>query len=97
MKINSINYTNPAFKSNFTIDASTATSRQQLLVLGMMISDYWLDNAEETLNNIKSSGVYGKINITVNDYRDNEVEGMLKGNNISYHKTPSSHKFQKMG
>ena len=34
--------TDPSFKSVYTVDTGTATSRQQVLTLGMLMSNFWV-------------------------------------------------------
>lgn len=82
-----INYTNsPAFKSTYTVDTSSATSKRQIFILGALMNNFWLNNASTTFNKIRNTGVYGKVDIYVKDYRDNAFESILKNNSISYKK-----------
>ena len=82
-----INYTNsPSFKSTYTVDTSTATSKRQIFMLGALMNNFWLNNPNTTFFQIKNSGVYGKIDMDVKDYRDKAFESVLRNNNISYQK-----------
>ncbi len=82
-----INYTNsPAFKSTYTVDTSSATSKKQIFILGAMMNNFWINNAPTTFNRIRNSGVYGKVDINVKDYKDKAFESILKYNGISYEK-----------
>ena len=50
------------------------------------MNNFWLNNASTTFNKIRNTGVYGKVDIYVKDYRDNAFESILKNNSISYKK-----------
>ena len=40
-------------------------------------------------NRIRNTGVYGKVDINVKDYKDRAFEAVLKNNRISYEKKNS--------
>ncbi|MDR1327283.1 MAG: hypothetical protein LBJ74_02620 [Heliobacteriaceae bacterium] len=88
MRINSVgqqyNY-KPAFKSEYIVDCSTAISRQQLLTMGMLFSNFWMYRPRETFNQIKYNS-YGRHRISFKDGRDNIVEKILKDNSIGFQK-----------
>ena len=82
-----INYSNsPSFKSVYTVDTGSATSKQQIFTLGALMNNFWINNAGTTFNRIRSTGVYGKVDINVKDYKDNAFESVMKYNGISYQK-----------
>lgn len=78
--------TDPSFKSVYTVDTGTATSRQQVLTLGMLMSNFWVYNPRPTFNRIRNTGVYGTVDINVKDYKDQIVERILNNNNIKFTK-----------
>lgn len=84
MKINSIN--SPAFKSTYTVDTGSAISKTQIFTLGALMNNFWINNTATTFNRIRSTGVYGKVDINVKDYKDNAFESVMKYNGISYQK-----------
>ncbi len=82
-----INYSNsPSFKSIYTVDTGSATSKQQIFTLGALMNNFWINNVGTTFNRIRSTGVYGKVDINVKDYKDNAFESVMKYNGISYQK-----------
>lgn len=89
MNINN-NYTSPAFKSTYTVDTGTATSKQQIFTLGALMNNFWINNTLTTFNRIRSTGVYGKVDINVKDYKDKAFESVLKNNGILFEKKPST-------
>ncbi|CCY63934.1 unknown [Clostridium sp. CAG:967] len=99
MKIHSVNYypqqfqykrqktsEQPVFKSVYTVDTGSATSRQQVLTLGMLMSNFWVYNPRPTFNKIRNTGVYGTVDIDVKDYKDQIVERIFNNNNIKFTK-----------
>lgn len=84
MKINNIQ--SPSFKSVYIVDTGTATSKTQIFILGGLVNNFLLNNAGVTFNRIRNTGVYGKVEIDVKDYRDQVVERILRNNGISYQK-----------
>lgn len=106
MKINSVNFypkqclyknqktdVQPSFKSVYTVDTGSATSRQQVLTLGMLMSNFWVYNPRPTFNKIRNTGVYGTVDINVKDYKDQIVERIFKNNNIKYTKQDNNYAF----
>ncbi len=85
MQINN-NIYSPSFKSTYTVDTGTATSKTQIFMLGALMNNFWLNNANMTYNRIRSTGVYGKVDINVKDYKDRAFESALRNNGISYEK-----------
>ena len=79
MQINNNIYSQP-FKSTYTVDTGTATSKSQIFTLGAMMNNFW---------RIRNTGVYGKVDINVKDYKDRAFEAVLKNNRISYEKKNS--------
>ena len=84
MKVNYIN--SQSFKSTYTVDTGSATSKQQIFTLGALMNNFWVNNAATTFNRIKNTGVYGKVDINVKDYKDSAFESVMKYNGISYTK-----------
>ena len=76
----------PSFKSVYVVDTGTATSKQQIFTLGAMMNNFWINNANTTFNRIRNTGVYGKVDVSVKDYKDKAFEAVLKNNRISYEK-----------
>lgn len=87
MQIN--NLKSPSFKSTYTVDTGTATSKTQIFMLGAMMNNFWLINPNQTFYRVKNSGVYGTIDFNVRDYKDKAFETVLKNNRISYQKKPN--------
>ena len=85
MNINT-NFQSPTFKSVYTVDTGTATSKQQIFTLGAMMNNFWVNNANITFNRIRNTGVYGKVDVYVKDYKDKAFESVLKNNRIAYEK-----------
>ena len=91
MKVNYIN--SQSFKSTYTVDTGSATSKQQIFTLGALMNNFWalmnnfwVNNVATTFNRIKNTGVYGKVDINVKDYKDSAFESVMKYNGISYTK-----------
>jgi len=76
----------PSFKSEFVVDASTAVSRQQLLTLGMLTSNFWIYRPIETFERMRYN-TYGQIKIQVKDSKDNVFAEILNKNYIKFTKT----------
>ncbi len=74
------------FKSTFTVDTGSATSKPQIFTLGALMGSGWIYNANTTFNRIKNSGVYTRIDIRVKDNKDDNFEAVLKKNKIEYEK-----------
>lgn len=84
MQINNIH--SPAFKSTYTVDTGSATSKTQIFMLGALMNNFWLNNVNTTFYRVKNSGVYGKVDFNVKDYKDKAFESVMKNNRISYEK-----------
>ena len=84
MQINNIK--SPKFKSVYTVDTGSAQSKTQILTLGALMNNFWVNNAGATYRQIRNSSVYGKIDISVKDYKDQAFETVLKNNGIAYEK-----------
>lgn len=84
MQINNIH--SPYFKSTYTVDTGSAQSKTQIFMLGALMNNFWLNNANMTFYRVKNSGVYGKVDFNVKDYKDKAFEAVLKNNRISYEK-----------
>lgn len=82
----SSNQNKPSFKSDYEVDTSTAYTRSQILTLGMLMNNFWLNNARYTFQQMRYSGVFGPVTFHVKDLRDNIFETIMKNNNISYKK-----------
>lgn len=76
----------PAFTSQFEIDGTSASSRQQVFTLGMLMSNFWIQDSRNTFMDVKRKGVYGNFTIKVHDTRDSIVERILNNNTIYYKK-----------
>ncbi len=85
--------TQPSFKSDYNIDLSTAYTRSQVLTLGMMMNNFWVNNARYTFQEMKYSGVYGPVTFHVKDARDSIFEQIMKNQNISYKKVDNNVKY----
>lgn len=83
----SSNKNQPSFKSDYEVDTSTAYSRSQILTLGMLMNNFWLNNARYTFQQVRYSGVFGNVTFHVKDLRDHIFETIMKNNNISYKKS----------
>ena len=88
MQINN-NIYSQSFKRTYTGDTGTATSKSQIFTLGAMMNNFWINNANMAFNRIRNTGVYGKVDINVKDYKDRAFEAVLKNNRISYEKKNS--------
>lgn len=98
MKINAINTCkynspikqndkrNPSFKSDYEIDTSSIYGRSQILTLGMLMNNFWINNARYTFQQMKYNGVFGPVVLQVKDLRDNIFERIMQNNNIPYKK-----------
>lgn len=84
MKINPINPI--SFNSTYTVDTGSAQSKTQIFMLGALMNNFWLNNANTTFYRVKNSGVYGKVDFNVKDYKDKAFESVLKNNRIQYEK-----------
>lgn len=84
MQINNIK--SPTFKSVYTVDTGSAQSKSQIFTLGALMNNFWINNAGTTFNRIRSTAVYGKVDVSVKDYKDKAFEAVLKNNGISYEK-----------
>ena len=84
MQINNIY--SPSFKSTYTVDTGTATSKTQIFMLGALMNNFWLNNPNTTFYRVKSSGLYCKVYFNVKDYKDKAFESVIKNNRISYEK-----------
>lgn len=84
MQINNIHST--SFKSTYIVDTGSATSKTQIFMLGALMNNFWLNNANATFFRVKNSGVYGKVDFNVKDYKDKAFESVLKNNRIQYEK-----------
>ena len=50
------NYINSqSFKSTYTVDTGSATSKQQIFTLGALMNNFWVNNAATTFNRIKKA------------------------------------------
>jgi hypothetical protein len=85
MQINN-NISPCSFKSTYTVDTGTATSKSQIFTLGALMNNFWINNANLTFNKIRNTGVYSKVDINVKDHKDRAFEAVLKNNRISYEK-----------
>ena len=84
MQINNIK--SPTFKSVYTVDTGSAQSKTQIFMLGALMNNFWLNNAGATFSKIRNTAVYGKVDISVKDYKDQAFETVLKNNGIAYEK-----------
>lgn len=85
MNINT-NFQSPAFKSVYIVDTGSAQSKSQILTLGALMNNFWVNNAGATFTRIRSTAVYGKVEVNVKDAKDQAFEAVLKNNGISYQK-----------
>ena len=76
----------PSFGSTYEINGDTILTRQQVFTMGMLMNNFWMQDARSTFHDIKLRQVYGKFNIRVNDTRDQIVERILDHNRIEYKK-----------
>ena len=76
----------PSFGSTYEINGDTILTRQQVFTMGMLMNNFWMQDARNTFHDIKLRQVYGKFNIRVNDARDQIVENILDYNRIEYKK-----------
>jgi len=76
----------PSFKSEFVVDASSAVSRQQILTLGTLTSNFWIYRPMETFERMRYN-TYGQIKIQVKDSKDTIFADILDRNYIKYTKT----------
>ncbi len=83
------NLQTPSFKSVYTVDTGSAQSKNQIFTLGALMNNFWVNNAGTTFNRIRSTSVYGKVDISVKDYKDRAFEAVLKNNGITYEKKSS--------
>lgn len=84
---------NPSFKSDYEVDMSSAYSRSQVITLGMLMNNFWVNNARYTFQQMRYSGVYGPVTVHVKDLRDSIFEKIMQNNNISYKKVESNVKY----
>ena len=64
MQINN-NIYSQSFKSTYTVDTGTATSKSQIFTLGAMMNNFWINNANMSINRIRHTGVYGNVESNV--------------------------------
>lgn len=83
----------PNFTSDYQVDLSTAYTRPQILTLGMMMNNFWINNARYTFQEMKYNGVYGPVVFHVKDTRDNIFEQVMQNQNISYKKIDNNVKY----
>ncbi len=81
-----LNINSPSFKSVYTVDTGSATSKTQIFTLGALMNNFWLNNAGTTFNKIRNTGVYGQVDFNVKDYKDSSFESIMNNNGISYKK-----------
>lgn len=88
MIVNSVKVLNPKFQfgSKYEVDASTATNRNQIFTLGMLMNNFWVRNAKDSFVDLKYKSVYGTTQIEVNEDKAKIVETILKKNNIKFKK-----------
>ena len=84
MKINNIQPI--AFKSTYTVDTGSVTTRDQLFTLGAMMNNFWINSPRATFMNIKNNGVYGFIDIDVKNNKDKLFERVMTNNGILFEK-----------
>ena len=84
MQINRVNSYTPNFNSRYQIDTSSAESRSQVFTLGMLMSNFWIDNARYTFTRIRNTNVFDTVEITTKDDRNHIIETILKNANIKY-------------
>lgn len=80
------NYNVPNFKGRYEVDGSTATSRNQVFTLGMLMSNFWIMQSRVTFNQFRNNSVYGKVIMNVHVNKEKIVENILKNNNIQFRK-----------
>lgn len=86
MHINHINSYSQNFKGRLLVDTSSAESRSQVFTLGMLMSNFWINDSRYTFNRIRNTNVFDTVEITTKDDRTPIVEKILKNNNIKYQK-----------
>lgn len=79
------NYT-PNFRGRIEVDGSTATSRNQVFTLGMLMSNFWILQSRPTFNQFRNNSIYGKVVMNVHANKEQIVERILRNNNIQYRK-----------
>lgn len=84
------NYYIPNFKGRYEVDGSTATSRNQVFTLGMLMSNFWIMQSRVTFNQFRNNSVYGKVIMNVHVNKEKIVENILKNNNIQFRKLDQS-------
>ena len=84
MQINRVNSYPPNFNARYQIDTSSAESRSQVFTLGMLMSNFWIDNARYTFTRIRNTNVFDTVEITTKDDRNHIIETILKNANIKY-------------
>lgn len=84
------NYCVPNFKGRYEVDGSTATSRNQVFTLGMLMSNFWIMQSRVTFNQFRNNSVYGKVIMNVHVNKEKIVENILKNNNIQFRKLDQS-------
>ncbi len=84
MQINRVNSYTPNFNARYQIDTSSAESRSQVFTLGMLMSNFWIDNARYTFTRIRNTNVFDTVEITTKDDRNHIIETILKNANIKY-------------
>ena len=83
----------PNFKSDYQVDLSTAYTRSQVLTLGMMMNNFWVNNARYTFQEMRYNGAYGPVIFHVKDARDYFFEQIMKNQNISFKKVDTNVKY----
>lgn len=84
MQINRVNSYTPNFNARYQIETSSAESRSQVFTLGMLMSNFWIDNARYTFTRIRNTNVFDTVEITTKDDRNHIIETILKNANIKY-------------
>lgn len=86
MQINNIKSYTPNFSARYQIDTSTAESRSQVFTLGMLMSNFWINDPRYTFTRIRNTNVFDTVEISTKDDRSHIVETILKNANIKYKK-----------
>ena len=86
MQINRVSSYTPNFNARYQIDTSSAESRTQVFTLGMLMSNFWIDNARYTFTRIRNTNVFDTVEISTKDDRSHIIETILKNANIKFKK-----------
>mgnify|MGYP005765947893 CR=1 FL=1 len=86
MQINRVSSYTPNFNARYQIDTSSAESRTQVFTLGMLMSNFWIDNARYTFTRIRDTNVFDTVEINTKDNRGHIIETILKNANIKFKK-----------